>query len=298
MRILLFGKNGQVGRELNRSLRPLGEVKSLGREGADFSRPDCLRDILQDFKPDIIVNATAYTAVDKAEDEEDLALLINSEAPRVLAEEALKLKALLVHYSTDYVFNGKKSGPYLESDETEPVNAYGRTKLAGEIAVKSSGCDCLIFRTSWVYSGHGNNFLSTILRLAQERDELNIVSDQIGAPTSARLIADTTLLCLQQTIKERHKGKFSSDLYQLTASGSTSWYGFAEKIVSIACNNLHIQVKVKRLNKVLTSEYQTKASRPHNSRLSLSKLESYYDVQMPGWEDILELSIDELSCAI
>ncbi|MCA1767140.1 MAG: dTDP-4-dehydrorhamnose reductase, partial [Idiomarina sp.] len=197
MKILLFGKNGQVGWELNRSLQPLGEVIALDRDEADFSRPESLREIVRKIKPDVIVNAVAYTAVDKAEAEEALAATINSIAPGVLAEEALSINALLIHYSTDYVFDGTKQGPYVETDVPKPINAYGRTKLAGEQVIQSSGCDYFIFRTSWVYASRGHNFLLTILRLAKERDELNIVADQIGSPTSARLIAETTLLCLQ-----------------------------------------------------------------------------------------------------
>ena len=206
MKILLFGKNGQVGWELNRSLQPLGEIVVLDIEDVDFSEPESLRQIVQDVNPNVIVNAVAYTAVDKAEEEEELALNINGVAPGVLAEEALKLNALLVHYSTDYVFDGTKSTPYVETDSPNPINAYGRTKLAGEIAVQSSGCDYLILRTSWVYASRAHNFMLTMLKLAQEREELSIVSDQIGAPTSARLIADITILCLQQEIKEKREG--------------------------------------------------------------------------------------------
>lgn len=294
MKILLFGKNGQVGWELNRSLQPLGEVIALGRKEADFSDPESLRKIVSDISPDVIVNAVAYTAVDKAESEEELATAINGVAPGVLAEEALKTNALFIHYSTDYVFDGTKSSSYVETDEPNPVNAYGRTKLAGEKAVQLSGCDYLIFRTSWVYSARGNNFLSTILRLAQEREELNVVSDQIGAPTSARLIAETTLMCLQKSIKERCDAEFTSDLYQLTASGSTSWHGFARKIISIANDSLQMTVRVAKINEVLTRDYPSKADRPCNSKLSSNKLEAYFGLQMPDWVNLLELSADEL----
>ena len=222
MKILLFGRNGQLGWELNRSLQPLGEIVVLDIEEVDFSEPESLRKIVQDESPDVICNAVAYTAVDKAEEDEELALKINGVAPGVLAEEALKLDALLIHYSTDYVFDGTKASPYIETDTPNPVNAYGRTKLAGELAVQSSGCDYLILRTSWVYASRANNFMLTMLKLAQEREELSIVSDQIGAPTTARLIAGTTVLCVQQIVKERMAGVFSSDLYHLTASGHTS----------------------------------------------------------------------------
>ena len=295
MKILLFGKNGQVGWELNRSLRPLGDVIAFGREDADFSEPESLRQIVQDVSPDVIVNAVAYTAVDKAEDEEELATKINAVAPGVLAEEALKLGALLVHFSTDYVFDGSKNSPYVETDQPDPVNAYGRTKLAGEMAIQSSGCDYLIFRTSWVYASRGNNFLLTMLKLAQEREALSIVSDQIGSPTSARLIAGSTVLCVQQAIKEKHVGIFSSDLYHLTTSGHTSWFGFTEEIIKLAGNSLNLSLTITELNAIPTSDYPTPAIRPMNSRLALTKLESVFTINMPDWKAELELSIEELN---
>jgi len=294
MKILLFGKIGQLGWELNRSLQPLGKITVLDVEDADFSDPESLRQIVQHAKPDIICNAVAYTAVDKAEENENLAQRINGISPGVLAEEALKLGALLVHYSTDYVFDGSKTSPYIEADKPDPINAYGRTKLAGELAVQSSGCDYLIFRTSWVYASRANNFMLTMLQLAQERRELGIVSDQIGAPTSARLIADTTLLCLQQALRERLLGVFSPDLYHLTASGHTSWFGFTEEIVKLAKSRLKQQVKLKKLKAIPTSDYPTPAARPMNSQLKLTKLESVFTVEMPDWKTILWLSIEDL----
>ena len=294
MKILLFGKNGQVGWELNRSLLPLGEVVALGRDDADFSRPESLREIIQAIKPDIIVNAVAYTAVDKAEAEEELALVINSESPKVLAEEALKENILLVHYSTDYVFDGTKKSPYIETDEPCPSNAYGRTKLAGEQAIQSSGCDYLILRTSWVYASRANNFLLTMLKLVQEREELSIVADQIGAPTTARLIADTTILCVQQAMKERLAGVFSSDLYHLTASGHTSWHGFTKEIVSIASQNVKLQLTIKELKAIPTSDYPTPAARPMNSQLELTKLESIFTLKMPDWKESLSVCMAEI----
>jgi len=294
MKILLFGKNGQVGWELNRSLQPLGEVIALGREEADFSKPESLRNIVRDIAPDVIVNAVAYTAVDKAEEEEDLALKINGVAPGVLAEEALNLGALLVHYSTDYVFDGTKSGPYVETDTPNPINAYGRSKLAGEQAVQSSGCDYLIFRTSWVYASRAHNFMLTMLKLAQEREELSIVSDQIGAPTTARLITDTTLVCIKQALLERRNQVFSSDLYHLTASSNTSWYGFTQEIIRVAKCELDLDLKIKNITNIPTIDYPTPARRPMNSRLDLRKLEEKFDVVMPSWEDVLRLCIEEI----
>lgn len=292
MKILLFGKNGQVGWELNRSLQPLGEVVALGRDGADFSEPESLRQIVQDVNPDIIVNAVAYTAVDRAEEEEELAMKVNGVAVGVLAEEALKLDALLVHYSTDYVFDGTKTEPYLEEDEPGPINAYGRTKLAGELAIQASGCDHLIFRTSWVYASRGHNFLLTMLRLAQEREELSIVSDQVGSPTSARLIADTSLLCIKQASNEKHNGIFSSGIYHLTASGHTSWHGFTKEIVRLATGSLKLPLTIRGINAIPTSAYPAPAKRPMNSRLELTKLESVFKVKIPDWKNALQLCIE------
>ncbi len=295
MKILLFGKNGQVGWELRRSLQPLGEIIAFDREEADFSEPESLRQVVQDIKPDIIFNAVAYTAVDKAEKEEALAIKINGQAPGVLAEEALKLNALLVHYSTDYVFDGTKTSPYLEVDEPNPINAYGRTKRAGEFAVQSSGCDYLILRTSWIYASRAHNFLLTMLKLIQEREELSVVADQIGAPTSARLIADVTLSCVRQALKERLAGTFTSDLYHLTASGNTSWHGFTEEIARLASSCLNMPLTISSIKAIPTNDYPTPAARPMNSQLALAKLESVFGLKMPTWQDSLEQCMDEIN---
>ena len=294
MRVLLFGKNGQVGWELDRSLQPLGEIIALDREDADFSNPDDLRNVVRKSNPDIIVNAVAYTAVDKAESDVGVATSINSLAPGILAEEAMAIDALLIHYSTDYVFDGEKSEPYTEEDIPNPINVYGRTKLAGERAIQSSGCKYLIFRTSWVYASRGHNFLLTILKLAEEREDLSIVADQIGAPTSARLIADTTILCIQQSIKERVAGAFSSGLYHLTASGETSWHGFTQEIVSLARSSLSMSLTLKELKAIPTADYPTPAKRPMNSQLSLTKLESIFAVKMPNWKAALARCVSEI----
>jgi len=295
MKILLFGKNGQLGWELNRSLQPLGNVVALGRNDADFSDPDSLRERIQQVQPDIIINAVAYTAVDKAEGEEELATIINQAAPGVLAEEAKKWGALLIHYSTDYIFDGTKVTPYTETDIPAPVNVYGRSKLGGEQMIQASGCDYLIFRTSWVYASRGHNFLLTILRLASERDELSIVSDQIGSPTSARLIADTSILCMQQAVKERVAGVFSSDLYHLTAAGETSWQGFAEEIIQLAGNIFRQPLKSSSIKAIATDEYPTPAKRPMNSRLQLTRLESHFAIEIPDWKRGLHLCMEEIS---
>ncbi len=294
MKILLTGKNGQVGWELNRSLLPLGEVIALGRKEADFSKPEELRTLVREIKPDVIVNAAAYTAVDKAESEEELATLINGVAPGVLAEEAKRIGALLIHYSTDYVFDGTKETPYTENDIPNPINAYGRSKLAGEQAIQSVGSDYLIFRTSWVYAARGNNFLRTIMRLAQEREELNIVVDQIGTPTWARLIADASAHCIRQSLEQMRINTFTSDLYNLTSVGETSWYGFANAIVD---NARHVAVGKLKLNNIVsipTIEYPTLAKRPSNSCLTTEKLERQFNLKMPSWEQALGLCMEEI----
>lgn len=294
MKILLFGKNGQVGWELNRSLMPLGDVIALGREDADFSNPESLRSLVSQYKPDVIVNAVAYTAVDKAEEEYEAASIINGTAPGILAEEALKLNALLIHYSTDYVFDGSSADPYLETDQTGPVSVYGRTKLAGEQVIQSSGCDHVILRTSWVYASRGHNFLLTILKLASEREDLRIVADQVGSPTSARLIAETTLTTLFQSINERALGNFSSGLYHLTATGSTSWHGFAKEIIDVAREKYSLQLRVKTLEAIPSTDYPTPAKRPMNSQLVLNKLEDTFGIEMPDWKRALELCMEEI----
>lgn len=234
MRLLVTGSNGQVGWELRRSLAAVGEVIALDRKACDLSRPRDLPGLIGEAQPDVIVNAAAYTAVDQAEEEEALATVVNGEAVGVLVTEARKRGALLIHYSTDYVFDGAKDSPYSEDDPPNPINAYGRSKLAGERAASQSAGDYLILRTSWVFSARGHNFLQTVLRLARERDELSIVCDQIGAPTWARNVADATGLIIQRACLERNEGQFTSGILNLTAGGATSWCGFAEAILGQA----------------------------------------------------------------
>ena len=223
-----------------------------------------------------------------------LAEKINGIAPGILAEEALKQGSLLVHYSTDYVFSGDSEAPYVETDEPAPVNVYGRTKLAGEVAIMSTGCDFLIFRTSWVYASRGHNFLLTISKLIKEREELSVVADQIGSPTSARLIAETTSLCLNKVIKEMQVGTFSSNKYHLTTSGFTSWCGFAKEIVRIESEWLGLQLNIKRINGIPTIDYPTPARRPINSRLSQVNLERDFNIKMPDWQKTLMLCLEEI----
>ena len=285
MKILLFGKNGQVGWELQRSLAPLGEVIALGPDSqdycGDFTNLQGLAETVQKIKPDIIVNAAAHTAVDKAESEAELAQTINADAPALLAHEAKTLNAWLIHYSTDYVFDGSGSTPWLETDATAPLGVYGATKLAGEQAIQNSGCKHLIFRTSWVYGAHGNNFAKTMLRLAQERDSLSVINDQIGAPTGADLLADVTA----HTIRTVQTQPELSGLYHLVASGETSWHGYASYVIDTAQKmGLELKTSLKSINPVPTSAFPTPAERPKNSRLNTHKLQSSFDLTLPDWQ--------------
>jgi len=282
------GSNGQVGWELRRSLGPLGDVIALDRKGCDLSRPNDLPGLIGQVQPDIIINAAAYTTVDQAEEEEELATLVNGVAVGVLAAESRKRGALLVHYSTDYVFDGTKVSPYREDDPPNPINAYGRSKLAGERAVSQFAGDYLILRTSWVYAARGHNFLRTILRLAQERDELSIVADQIGAPTWARDIADATARIIQRACVERDQSKFASGVFNVIATGSTSWYGFAEAILDLAVAAKQDGIRNRpKLRPITSSEYPLPAARPKNSRLAGDRLRERFEITLPEWQQAL-----------
>jgi dTDP-4-dehydrorhamnose reductase len=275
LRILLTGKTGQVGWELARALPALGEVITTDRSMLDLARADLIRRVIREAKPDVIVNAAAYTAVDKAESESDLAMRINAFAPGVLAEEAKRLSALLVHYSTDYVFDGAKAQPYSEGDIPNPINEYGRSKLAGEHAIQAAGCRHLIFRTSWVYAPRGRNFLLTILKTAREKLELKVVADQFGAPTSSAVIADATARLL------RARGSEGEGLYHMSAAGRTSWQGFAEAIVRAA--GLTVPVLP-----ILSADYPAAARRPRNSVLDNHRLRATFGMSLPDWQTQLE----------
>jgi dTDP-4-dehydrorhamnose reductase len=287
-KILLLGKNGQVGWELQRTLAPLGNVVALDQDELDLVRVSDIRSKLQDLKPDIIVNAAAYTAVDKAESEPDLAMAINGDAPGVLAEEAKKIGALLVHYSTDYVFDGTKDTPYTEEDMPNPLNVYGKTKLAGERAIQVIDGNYLIFRTSWVYGARGKNFYLTMLRLAREQEEIRVVDDQIGAPTWCRMIAESTALILSQGINrsegfhsyfEKRKG-----IFHMTAGGQTSWYGFAKHII----DNISPEgKKVKRVIPIETKDYLYQAERPLYSVLSNHNINGSFRIVQTDWLRLL-----------
>jgi dTDP-4-dehydrorhamnose reductase len=284
MKILLFGKNGQVGWELQRSLAPLGQVIALdrgtvGRLCGELTDLVGLRAAIREVKPDVIVNAAAYTAVDKAESEFELASQVNGRACQLMAEEAADLNAWLIHYSSDYVFDGQGSVPWSESDAVAPLNHYGVSKFAGEQAIIASGCKYLTFRTSWVYGARGNNFATRMLRLARARETLNIINDQVGAPTGADLIADITALSLQQALRCPEL----SGLYHLAAAGEVSWYGYAQHVIGFAqaCGE---KLVVKTINPVETCAYPTPARRPLNSRLNTQKLRDGFSLHLPDWQ--------------
>ncbi|POA31227.1 dTDP-4-dehydrorhamnose reductase [Pseudomonas sp. GW456-12-1-14-TSB6] len=284
MKILLLGKNGQVGWELQRSLAPLGELIALDRHVVDglcgdLSDLDALRATIRLVGPDVIVNAAAYTSVDKAESETEVADRINGQASQVIAEEAENVGAWLIHYSTDYVFSGVGSLPWQESDAVAPVNHYGASKLAGEQAIAASGCKYLIFRTSWVYGARGNNFAKTMLRLARERETLNVISDQFGAPTGADLIADITALVIRQLLQRPEL----SGLYHLAAGGEVSWFGYASHVIDFAQANGE-QFAVRVINPIETTAYPTPARRPLNSRLNTKKLRDNFSIHLPDWQ--------------
>jgi len=284
MKILLLGKNGQVGWELQRSLAPLGELIALDRHQADglngdLSNPEALRATIRQVQPDVIVNAAAYTAVDKAESETELADRVNGIAAGVMAEEAAASGAWLVHYSTDYVFNGQGTAAWRETDAVAPVNHYGSSKLAGERAITASGCKHLIFRTSWVYGARGNNFAKTMLRLASDRETLSVVADQIGAPTGADLIADVTAQALRQALQQPEL----AGLYHLAAAGEVSWHGYASEVIAFAKANGEL-LAVKAIEPVETTAYPTPAHRPLNSRLDTQKLRTTFSLHLPDWQ--------------
>ncbi|WP_122580583.1 dTDP-4-dehydrorhamnose reductase [Pseudomonas viridiflava] len=288
MKILLLGKNGQVGWELQRSLAVLGEVIALDRQVAstaygeisgDLSNLDELRKTIRQVQPQVIVNAAAYTAVDKAETEQVLARTVNALASQVLAEEALQLDALLVHYSTDYVFNGTGSQAWKETDAVSPVNYYGATKLEGEQLIVASGCKHLIFRTSWVYAARGNNFAKTMLRLAKDRPSLNVIADQIGAPTGAELLADIATAALQQALTRPEL----CGIYHLAPAGEVSWHAYAQFVIDFARANGE-PLAVETINPIATTEYPTPAQRPLNSRLNTEKLRHNFYLHLPDWQ--------------
>jgi dTDP-4-dehydrorhamnose reductase len=296
-RILLLGADGQVGWELRRALLPLGEVRPQNRAEADLGDVSALRAVLDRTRPQFIVNAAAYTAVDKAETEAELAQRINAAAPGLLAAWAAEHNAMLVHYSTDYVFDGAKPAPgsYTEADPPKPQSAYGRSKLAGEQAITASGCRHLILRTSWVYAARGGNFAKTMLKLAAERDSLRVIADQFGAPTSAELLADTTALMLHRLRADPALAQRASGLYHLTAQGSTSWHGYAQFVIAAAAaRGLPLRCASEQVQAITTADYPLPAPRPANSRLDSTKLQTTFGLFLPPWQTQVQRLIDEL----
>lgn len=295
MKIILLGKNGQVGWELQRSLAPLGELIAFDSSQADFSKPDSLRKIITEINPDWVVNAAAYTAVDKAESEVELANIVNAKAVQVIAETVSKIGAWLIHYSTDYVYDGKKATEYVETDEVNPLSVYGRTKLAGEKAIQKSGCNHLIFRTSWVFSKRRHNFVKTIIKLSKRTDNLRIVADQYGAPTSAEFIADITAMCIHHIAKQADQEKLQG-IYHLVPNGDTSWYLFAKYILNIIQLTGKVNLSANlSIYPIPSNEYPLPAARPENSKLSNDKLKQNFNLTFPNWEFYVDRMLEEIN---
>jgi len=294
MKILLLGANGQVGWELQRSLAPLGEVKACGRAEANLENLADLKQLIHNFAPQVIVNAAAYTAVDRAEEEHEKADLINHQAVALLANEAKRLNIWLVHYSTDYIFDGNKTDGYLETDQTNPQSVYGKTKLLGEEAIRNSGCLHLIFRTSWVFATRGNNFAKTMLKLAKQSEELRVIADQHGTPTSAELIADSTALALHR-LQQFDTPTNVSGTYHLTANEQTSWFGFAQYLIDEAIQQgFKLTTTMDKIHPITTAEYPLPAKRPRNSQLNSQKLQETFGIHAPFWQTHAKRLITEL----
>jgi dTDP-4-dehydrorhamnose reductase len=292
VKILLLGKAGQVGQELRHALPPLGQLVALGRGDSDLRDQDALLRTVAAHRPDIIINAAAYTAVDQAETDQNAAAQINTQAVATLAAYAKDARALLVHYSTDYVFDGNKSQPYTETDAPHPLNVYGATKLAGESAILASGCDALVFRCSWAYAPHGKNFPATILRLARTRNRLDVVADQIGAPTPAALIADVTA----RAIVRHRQHPLPGGIYHLAASGATSWHALARYVVAgAAARGAALALTPDRIRPIASKDYPAAAKRPHNSRLDTTRLSDALGLRLPSWTEGMDRFLDQLS---
>jgi dTDP-4-dehydrorhamnose reductase len=293
--LLVTGSNGQVGFELRRALAPLGRVVALDRTACDLSRPDLLRDVVREMRPDAIINAAAYTAVDKAETDADMAYAVNGIAPGVLAEEAKTIGSLLVHYSTDYVFDGRKQGTYAETDVVDPQSVYGKTKLAGELAVQASGATALVLRTCWVAGAHGGNFAKTMLKLGRERDALRVIADQFGAPTTASLIADVTAQIVARHWLFGRRESLRAGVYHLAASGETTWHGYATEVLrGAAARGVELKVDPALIEAIDTSAYPLPAPRPANSRLDTRKLRETFDIHLPDWREGIDLLLDQI----
>ncbi|SDB94048.1 dTDP-4-dehydrorhamnose reductase [Acinetobacter boissieri] len=300
MKILLLGKNGQVGWELQRALQPLGDVLALDRQthptlglSGDLCDFDQISQVFEQYQPNVVVNATAYTAVDKAETEQEQANLVNHLAVEHLAMQAKKYNTLLVHYSTDYVFSGQGTTPWSETDTTAPNNVYGQSKRAGEMVLEQSGVNFLNFRTSWVYGTHGHNFIKTMLKLAQVKEELSIISDQIGAPTSAALIADITAQAIRYYVLNPSLQKTLHGHYHLAPQGETSWFDYAQFVFSTAIN-LGATHTLKNVYAIATEAYPTPAARPLNSRLNTKKLTTQFKIHLPNWQQGVAHTLGEI----
>jgi dTDP-4-dehydrorhamnose reductase len=291
MNILIFGRNGQVGTELQHTLQPLGDLVLAGRNEVDFSKPETLRAFLTTCTPDAIVNAAAYTHVDKAEDEPNLARTVNAESVGVLAEYARARGIWLIHYSTDYVFDGVSTASYTEADATNPLGVYGRTKRDGEVAIAASGCRHLIFRTSWLHAPYGTNFIATILQLARTRDKLRVVDDQFGTPTGAHLVAEVTAVALRRAMIQ----DVPSGIYHLTCTGATNWYDYARFLLQVAdAYGAKVACAPDAVDPVTSAEYGTRAVRPHNSQMDSTKLVRQFNVTLPDWRPGVEHTVRAL----
>jgi len=303
LRLLITGANGQVGWHLQRTMAPMGEVLAIDIEQVDLTDLEAVARTVREFAPDVVVNAAAYTAVDKAESEPELARAINVAAPGTIAEECARTGALMVHYSTDYVYDGSKPDPYDERDATGPLSVYGATKLAGDQAIMASGCPYIILRTTWVYDTRGQNFLRTILRLAREKEELRIVGDQYGAPTWARMLAESTAIVVGKALERKNvSGRWQSGLFHLTAGGQTTWAGFARAILEdyedlidwpAETGEFGGELKAKRLVEITTEQYQTPARRPRNSVLSNALIHAAFGIVLPHWRGQLRLALQD-----
>lgn len=294
MKILLTGKHGQLGFELQRSLAPLGDIHAVDVADCNLADAEAIRKLVRDYRPDLIVNPAAYTAVDKAESEPELARAINAVAPGVLGEEAARLGAWVIHYSTDYVFDGTKAGAYVETDTTNPQSVYGTTKRDGEVALQQSGCRHLILRTSWVVGAHGGNFAKTMLRLAAERESLNVVADQWGAPTSAALLADVTAQLVGRARREGLDG-YPFGLYHLVAGGETNWFDYARDVIAQAhAAGRPLKLKPEAVNAITTKDYPTPANRPANSRLDTTLFKKTFGLELPHWQQGVHHVLEEI----
>lgn len=294
MRMLLIGGNGQVGFELRRALAPLGEVMAFDYPDIDLADPASITGVIDRAAPQVIINAAAYTAVDKAESEPELARAINASAPGIIGAAARRLGARVIHYSTDYVYDGAKPSAYREDDATNPLCVYGATKRDGDLALAASGAEHFVFRTSWVFGAHGNNFVKTVLRLAAERDKLNVVADQFGAPTSAALLADVTAQVLGQ-LRFRDASTMPAGIYHLVADGETSWHGFAQAIIEGAvARGRALKLAAEAVRAIPTSEYPLPAPRPANSRLDTRRLRQTFGLTLPSWQAGLDHVLDQI----